>query len=239
MARLFGRKKKSQDDQGDLSGRLVTLLDPLGVAAEAYRTLRTNIFYSVADTPPKVIVMTSPGPQEGKSTTCANLGVVLAQADQSTLIVDCDLRKPVVHRVFGTRNVYGLMNVLAGERDLESVWQQPVENLKILTVGPIPLNPAEVLSSKRFAEFLDQVRKRFDYVLVDAPPVQLVSDPTIIATQGDAVLLVLDAQNTRKGAVRQAVRSMEAVGAHVLGTVMNNVRTSKSGYYGYGYGQKY
>ncbi|MDQ3636625.1 MAG: CpsD/CapB family tyrosine-protein kinase [Actinomycetota bacterium] len=239
MARLFGRKKKSQDDQGDLSERLVTLLDPLGVAAEAYRTLRTNIFYSVADTPPKVIVMTSPGPQEGKSTTCANLGVVLAQADQSTLIVDCDLRKPVVHRVFGTRNVYGLMNVLAGERDLESVWQQPVENLKILTVGPIPLNPAEVLSSKRFAEFLDQVRKRFDYVLVDAPPVQLVSDPTIIATQGDAVLLVLDAQNTRKGAVRQAVRSMEAVGAHVLGTVMNNVKSSKAGYYGYGYGQKY
>jgi receptor protein-tyrosine kinase len=239
VARLFGRKKKDLGAQDDLSGRLVTILDPSGIAAEAYRTLRTNIFYSVADTPPKVIVMTSPGPQEGKSTTCANLGVVLAQADKGTLIVDCDLRKPVVHRVFGLRNVHGLMNVLTGERDLESVWQEPIKDLKVLTVGPMPLNPAEVLSSQRFAEFLENVRERFDYVLVDAPPVQLVSDPTIIATQGDAVLLVLDAQNTRKGAVRQAVRSMEAVGANVLGTVMNNVKLSRAGYYGYGYGQKY
>lgn len=97
----------------DLSGRLVTLIGPTSVAAEAYRTLRANLLYALVDNPPKVIVMTSPGPQEGKSTTCANLGVVLAQADKRTLIIDCDLRKPVVHKVFGMRNIHGVVDVLA------------------------------------------------------------------------------------------------------------------------------
>jgi receptor protein-tyrosine kinase len=230
VARLLHRSRK-EEDLGDLSGRLVTVQDPTAAASEAYRTLRTNLFYSVADTPPKVIVLTSPGPQEGKSTTCANLGVVLAQADQNTLIVDCDLRKPVVHKVFGLRNLSGLMNVLAEGYELQKVWQEPLENLKVLPVGPVPLNPAEVLSSRRFAEFLGEMRRKFDYVLIDAPPAQLVSDPAILGSQGDAVLLVLDAQNTRKGAVRRVMRDLEAVGASVLGTVMNNTKTSGGGYY--------
>lgn len=224
-------RRRQKEDSGDLSGRLTTVLDPSGLASEAYRTLRTNLFYSLADTPPEVIVLTSPGPQEGKSTTCANLGVVLAQADKSTLVVDCDLRKPVIHKIFGLRNVHGLTNTLAGERNLEDVWHEPLKDLKVVTVGPVPINPAEVLSSRRFAEFLERVRQEFDYVLVDAPPTQLVSDAAVLATQGDGVLLVLDAQKTRKGAVRQAIRSLEAVGAKILGTVMNNVRSARGGYY--------
>lgn len=227
---------KSQGRSNDLSGRLVTLTDPMSVASEAYRTLRANLLYALVDNPPKVIVLTSPGPQEGKSTTCANLGIVLAQADKRTLIVDCDLRKPVVHRVFGMRNIRGVVDVLVGQRKVQEVWQEPLQGLKVVPVGPLPPNPAELLSSRRFAEFLAGVRDQFDYVLIDAPPVGLVSDPAILATQGDGVFLVLDSQKTRKTALREAMRSLEAVGANVLGTVMNNMKKGKGGYYGYKYG---
>lgn len=230
------RRARQEGEANDLTGRLVTTFDPTGAASEAYRSLRTNLLYSFVDNPPKVIVMTSPGPQEGKSTTCANLGVVLAQAGKSTLMVDCDLRKPVVHKLFGMRNIYGIVDLLVGEYRLQEVWHEPVPGLKVVCVGPIPPNPAELLGSKRLSEFLVNVREEFDYVLVDAPPVGLVSDPAILATQGDGVLLVLDAQNTRKGALRQSVRSLETVGANILGTVMNNVKASKGrSYYYYGY----
>jgi receptor protein-tyrosine kinase len=219
----------------ELASRLVTVLDSTSAASEAYRTLRTNLLYSLVDPPPKVIVLTSPGPGEGKSTTCANLGVALAQAGKDVLIVDCDFRKPVMHKFFGARNLQGVVDVLAGERNLQEVWRQQVEGLKVLPVGTIPPNPAEVLGTQRFTNFLAGVRAEFDYVLVDAPPVGLVSDPAILATQGDGVLLVLDAQNTSKGSVRQAMRSLETVGARVLGTVMNNVKAPRDGYYHYGY----
>lgn len=233
---MFRSRKPRKDiiEVGDLSGSLVTLLEPASAASEAYRTLRTNLLYSVVDFPPKVIVMTSPEPREGKSTTCANLAVVLAQADTKTLLVDCDLRKPVMHKVFRLRNVHGIVSVLVGERSLEEVWHEPLDGLNVVTTGPIPPNPAELLGSRRFTEFLDNARKSFDYVLLDAPPVQLVSDPAILATQGDGVLLVIDSQNTSRGSVRQAVHSLETVGTVVLGTVVNNLKASKSTDYYYG-----
>jgi receptor protein-tyrosine kinase len=213
----------------DLSDRLVTMLDPTSVASEAYRTLRTNLLYSFLDAPPKVIVLTSASPKEGKSTTCANLGVVLAQAGKRTLILDCDLRKPVIHKIFAVRNIHGLIDVLMGERRVQEVWHQPMPQLNVVTAGRAPINPAEVLGSRRFAAFLTEVREEFDHVLIDASPVGLVSDPSILATQGDGVLLVLDAQNTRKASLRKSMRSLETVGANILGTVMNNVTVSKRG----------
>jgi len=185
----------------------------------------------------KAIVVTSPGQAEGKSTTCANLGVVLAQAAKNTLVIDCDLRKPVIHKIFGLRNTKGMMSVLAEGYSLQEVRAEPEEGLTVLPVGPVPLNPAEVLSSQRFSEFLASVREEFDYVLIDASPIGLVSDPAIIATQGDGVLLVLDAQKTRKGAIRQARRTLDAVGANVLGIVVNNINVDEESYY-YGYGYK-
>jgi receptor protein-tyrosine kinase len=228
MARLLGRATRRQAQSEDSSDWLVTISDPAGAASEAYRSLRTNLFYSIADDPPnKVILLAGPSSRTGKSITCANLGVVLAQADRSTLIVDCDLRKPVLHKIFGLGNAYGLMNVLAGERNPEGVWQEPVEGLRVLTAGPLPPHPAEVLTSQPFARFLEHIRPQFDYVLLDAPPTQLVSDPTILAPQVDGVLLLFDAQSTRKGSVRQATHGLEAVGANVLGTVMTNVHSAR------------
>jgi capsular exopolysaccharide synthesis family protein len=236
-----GRRQAGKEAETDeLAGRLVTALDPTSAAAEAYRTLRTNLLYGAfLDEPAKVIVLTSPGPGEGKSTTCANLGVVLAQAGKNTLILDCDFRKPVMHRFFGLRNLHGIVDVVVGERSLQESWKEPVEGLKVVPVGTVPPNPTELLGSRRFSELLASFREEFNYVLVDAAPVGLVSDPAILAAQGDGVLLVSDAQNTRKGSMRQAVRSLGAVGANVLGTVMNNVKASEGGYdYLYGYPYK-
>jgi capsular exopolysaccharide synthesis family protein len=225
------RQVREKADTDELAGHLVSVLDPMSAATEAYRSLRTNLLYAaVLDERPKVIVLTSPGQGEGKSTTCANLGVVLAQAGKEVLIVDCDFRKPVMHRFFGLRNLYGIVEVLIGERQLQEVWKQPMERLHVINVGRIPPNPTELLSTRRFAEFLASFREKFDYVLVDAPPIGLVSDAAILATQGDGILFVADAQNTRKGSVRQAIRSLKAVGANVLGTVMNNVKIVKSSY---------
>jgi receptor protein-tyrosine kinase len=235
------RRAGREAETDELAGRLVTALDPTSAAAEAYRTLRTNLLYGAfLDEPAKVIVLTSPGPGEGKSTTCANLGVVLAQAGKNTLILDCDFRKPVIHRFFDFRNIRGVVDALAGERKLQENWKEPMEGLKVVPVGPVPPNPTELLGTRRFSELLASLREEFDYVLVDAPPVGMVSDPAILATQGDGVLLVSDAQNTRKGSVRQSMRSLEAVGARVLGTVMNNVKVSSSEYfyYDYAYGQR-
>ncbi len=224
MAWLRRRPKTKQEERSEaLPEMLVTVTEPTSVASEAYRTLRTNLIYSGADNPPKLILITGPSLQTGKSTTCANLGVVMAQADKSILIVDCDLRKPALHNVFGVRNTYGLMNVIAHQGEPQEFWHEPLKGLHVLTAGPLPPNPTEVLSSQLVAEFLKQARREFDYVLLDTPPTQLVSDPIILASQADGTLLVFDAQRTRKGSVRQAMQSLQTVGARVLGTVMTNV----------------
>ena len=224
----------SNDNNGyhetELSDSLVAAVDPSSVAAEAYRTLRTNLFYALVDNPPKVIALTSPEPREGKSTTCANLGIMLAQAGKSTLVLDCDLRRPQVHKLFGVRNLRGMSEVLTGHKSLEEAWQEPLPHLKVLTAGLVPPNPAELLGSRRFTELVQQAREQFDYVLIDAPPVEVISDPLILATQSDGVLLVMDAQNTRKVSLRRSMRSLEGVEASVFGTVMNNVDMSKREY---------
>lgn len=226
-----GPATEGKQEQDNFSNSLSTILDPLGNAAESYRTLRTNLFYALVDNPPRVIVVTSSGPGEGKSTTCTNLGVVLAQAGKNTVILDCDLRRPQVHNIFGLRNLRGVTDVLTGEADLSTVFQEPLTGLKVATAGSLPPNPTELVGSSRFAEVVGQARKTFDYVLIDAPPVETVSDPSVIAVQADGAFLVLDAQNTRKGALRRSVRSLKTVGVNVLGTVMNNVDGSEGGYY--------
>jgi capsular exopolysaccharide synthesis family protein len=228
------RRRRPGDNKGggnELSDSLVTIRDPAGPSAEAYRSLRTSILYAFVDSSPRVIVITSPDRGEGKTTICANLGAALSQANDNTLIVDCDLRLPAMHKVFALPNLYGLVNVLVGEYDLQEACREPLPGLKVLTAGPIPPTPAELLSSERFAKFIDRARHQFEYVLIDVSPVRLVSDPVIVARHGDGALLVLDAQSTRKGSVRQSVRRLEAVGATVFGTVMNRSRVPALNYY--------
>ena len=221
----------------DLSGRLVTVEDPAGIASESYRALRTRLFHILPDLQPKVIMLTSASPKEGKSTTCANLGVALAQADRSTLLMDCDLRNPVLHKIFALRNFRGLVDVLVGAYDLQAVLQEPFPNLQVATAGPVPHNPSELLSSERFAELVNQVRQRFDYLLIDSSHVLMdpsslgaLADPVILATQVDKVLLVLNAQSTNKETLQRAVHTLETGGANILGTIVNNVKVSTRGY---------
>jgi len=236
MTRL--RKKAgsmASGKHGSLSDTLVTVVDPTAPASEAYRMMRTNLFYASVDNPPKVVALTSAGPGEGKSTTAANLGVTLSEAGKNTLVVDCDLRKPMLHHYFETRNMTGLVDILTTERRPQEVWHEPMLKLRLITAGPPPLNPAELLSSRRFAEFLKQVRGQFDYVLVDTPPVTMVTDSAVVGALADGVLLVLDAQGTRKNSLRRAMRDLEGVGARVLGTILNNVAVSRGDYATYGY----
>jgi len=230
--RLKDRSRREEEANGHVSGHLVTVASPDNVASEAYRTLRTNLLHALEDGPSKVILVTSPGPMEGKSITCANLGVVLAQADKTALILDCDLRQPTLHKIFGLRNLRGVVDLLRGEHELQEVWQEsPLLGMKIVTAGPIPPDPAELMYSRRFAQLLAQARQEFDYVLLDSPPTQLGSDPLLLAAQGDGVLLVIDLQNTRKESVRHSMRSLETAGANLLGTVMNNVELPRGGYF--------
>lgn len=221
MARFWSRRQAQKDEVDTLSEQLVTVLDPAAVASEAYRSLRTTLLYAVANTPPTVILITSPGLMDGKSTTCANLAVVLAQADKETLVIDGDLHRPSLHKVFGVPNVNGMVDVLSGEYDLSEVCTEPFPGLKVLSTGPIPPNPAELLISGRLAPLIRQARQLFDYVLIDSPPTEFVSDPMIIATQADAVMLVLNSEETSKASMHRAVHDLEAVGANVVGTVIN------------------
>jgi capsular exopolysaccharide synthesis family protein len=210
---------------------LVTVLDPASIASEAYRTLRTNLLYAAVDAPPKVILLTSPGSAEGKSITCANLGVVLAQAGKETLVLDGDLREPSMHKIFGIRDPNGLVTVLSGEHDLSEVWKEPLPGLKVVAAGLMPPNPTELLSSDRFANVITKARQSFHYVLIDSPPTELVSDPVIIATRSDAALLVVDSKGTSRRSLRKAMHSLKAVGINILGTVMNKVDEGAIGRY--------
>ena len=224
-----GRAQRATKGSGGPSRGLVTVLEPAGAASEAYRTLGANLLHGPVDKPPKVVVVTSLGLVEGKSATCANLGVVLAQADQSTLIMDCNLHEPTMAGFFGLPNFFGVANVLTGERDLPQVWQEQLPGLKVATAGPLPPKPpAELLGSGRFAELVGRVRQEFDYVLIDSPPMGQVSDPLLLATRGDGVLLVLEAKKTRKRPLLESQRSLEAVGANILGTVVTHLKDGQS-----------
>jgi len=157
----------------------------------------------------------------------------MAQAGKRTLVVDCDLRKSALHKIFGLRNTYGLMNVLAQEGEPQEFWHEPLKGLHVLTPGPLPPSPTEILSSRGVAGFLEQARREFDYVLLDTPPTTpLITDSVILAPQADGVILVVDVERTRKGSLRQAIQSLEMVGARFLGNVVTNaVAASRDSHY--------
>ena len=222
-----GAQEASQT--GDLGDLLVTRLQPSSAASAAYRSLRTNLFYSFAYGPLGVVVLTSPGAGEEKSTTCANLGVVLAQAKKNTLIVDCDFHNPTMHDFFGLSNDLGVADVMEGRNAAQEVWQETPEGLKVIPTGSVKPDPAGHLVHGRFADFLEEARKEFDHVLVDAPPMGSGSDAAILLSlQSDGVLLVLDSRKTRKESVRRSMHAFRTVGATVLGTVMTNASHSNS-----------
>ncbi|MBI4494677.1 MAG: polysaccharide biosynthesis tyrosine autokinase [Chloroflexi bacterium] len=199
---------------------------------EAYRVLRTNLQFTGLERPLRSILMTSAGPGEGKSTTAANLAAALAQAGFRTLLIDADLRRPSVHQLFELPNRSGLTTLLLQECAAEEYLQATtVPNLRVLPSGPIPPNPSELLASRRMSARLKEFAQLADYVILDSPPVLLVSDPLALASQVDGVLLVINARGARSGAVLRAREALEKVGAHLAGTILNRFQQKSRGYY--------
>ena len=230
--------------QQALEGRLVTRDDVGSPVSEAYRAFRTNITFLSIDQPPRVLVLTSPGPSEGKSTSVVNLAITLAQQNTNTLVVDCDLRRGIVHKVFGVEQAKpGLTNVLLREATLdEAVRTTDLGDggtLQLLPTGTLPPNPSELLGSKHMRDLLDHLRGRFEMILLDSPPLNLVTDAAVLGAEADGVILIARAGATDKGALRYAMDQLRAVKARVSGTVLNDLDYSgRARYYGsdYGYG---
>ena len=215
--------------------RLAALLYPRSGVAEAYRTLRTNIEFASLDEPIRTLLVTSSIPGEGKTTTAANLAVVFAQAGRRVLLVDADLRKPGVHLVFDLTNGHGLTTLLrSDEVRLDAIAQTTEqENLRILTTGPLPPNPAELLGSQRMRTVLDRLKTGEDLVIFDSPPLLAVADSAILSSFLDATLFVIDARRSRRRAVRQSREVLAKAGANVLGVVLNQTPGTNSAYGGY------
>lgn len=216
-------------------GRLVITHDPFSPLVEAYRLIRTNIQFAAVDEPIKSILVTSANPGEGKSLTASNLAVVMAQAGHKTIIVDSDLRIPILHKVFQVPNLNGLTDLLrSSQPELdESMQDTGIENLKIITCGPLPPNSSEMLGSQRMQELIQRLENTADIVIFDSPPVLAVTDASVLSQRVDGVVLVIKANQTRRDATRQAIKRLRQLGANVLGIVLNQVPGRGTGYHYY------
>ena len=220
------------------SRQLIAWLQSRSPESEAYRTLRTNIQFSSVDKPVKTLLVTSSSPGEGKSTTAANLAVVLAQTGQRVILVDTDLRRPVLHKVFDVPNNAGLTTaLLLNDASQISAQLQPteVDNLSALTCGPIPPNPSELLGSHRMTTLVETLAGLADIVIFDSPPVLAVTDAAVLARQVDGVLLVVDAGHTKEHALAAAASELEKTGGNVLGVALNRLDTRRGYNYYYYY----
>ncbi len=220
---------------GAPSNLLVTLTSPRSPAAEAYRTLRTNLQFSSLDRSVRLVLVTSAGPGEGKSTTLANLAVASAEAGLRVIAADTDLRRPRLHELFGLPQAPGFSNTVLQDPAAPLPLQDSVvPGLRVLTSGSLPPNPSELLSSQRGARVIAALAEQADLVLLDSPPVGPVADAAVLATRCDGVLLVLSAGKTSRDAAKRARAQLDRVGARILGVVLNNVRLDPSlaRYYG-------
>lgn len=207
--------------------RLVTLTDPRSPLAEAYRTLRTNVMLSGLDTPLSTLLVTSPSPEEGKSTTLANLAVTMAQGGRTTILVDCDLRRPHLHDIFGVPLQPGLSDAILNKVDEPVLIRTEVEGLSLLPAGDLPASPADLLGSRRMEALIAHLKSRADFVLFDAPPVIAVTDAALLASRLDGVLLVVSAGQTRREHALQAKALLEKINVRIVGTVLTNATVDR------------
>jgi protein-tyrosine kinase len=218
--------------------KLIVPKKPLSTIAEAYRVLRTNIRFSFVDRPMDALMVTSPGPGEGKSVTLANLAAVMAQSGLQVIAVDSDLRRPVLHKIFGVSNTEGLSDaVLNPDTEPADYLQETgIENLRLLPSGPLPPNPAELLGSDRMSAVLAALKAESDLLLFDSPPTLVVTDAAVLAAQIDGgLLLVVDAGRSRRGMVKRAAEELRRVRANLLGVIVNRLSVRGGGQYYYQY----
>ena len=213
--------------------KLITVAKPRMSVSEAFRSLRTNLQFSGIDTPLKSVLVTSPSPSEGKSSVVANLATVIAQSEKEVVLVDGDLRRPTLHKVFKLSNRIGLSDYFIREPEKMSgvVKKTKVNGLNIISSGSLPPNPSELLGSTKMHDVLGLLEKHFDMVLLDSPPLLAVTDALILAKSVDGVLLVVDPKKTKRGAIRQAIEQLQRLDARLLGVILNNIKIKRSSYY--------
>ncbi|MFE0562550.1 CpsD/CapB family tyrosine-protein kinase [Priestia megaterium] len=232
----MARKSKAQknDKMLTLKRRLLAHNSPKDPVAEQYRTLRTNIQFSNVDQDIKTIVLTSSGAEEGKSTTSSNLATVYAQQGLKVLLIDADLRKPTGHYTFRLENHIGLTNVLTRQSTLaQAVQESEIPHLSVLTSGPIPPNPSELLASAQMAELLKEMKEQFDMIIFDTPPILAVADAQILANQVDGTILVVSSGKTEKDAALKSKELLINAQGKLLGVVLNNRKVEEGNYYYY------
>ena len=216
-----------------IGNMLIVESRPKSAEAEAYKTLRTNVQYSSISKKIKTLLVTSADSKDGKSTVCSNLGVTFSQNGQSVIILDCDFRKPSIHKFFNISNSAGITDILLGEEKLEETIQHYNSNTDILTAGNIPPNPSEILGSQSMINLLSFLSERYDIVIIDSPPVGVVTDAQIISASVDGTLVVIRAEETKAKRVTEAVNLLKKVDANIIGMVLNEAQTINKSYSDY------
>jgi tyrosine-protein kinase Etk/Wzc len=239
----FHSKNGNNWEAEDITNRLITHLRPKSPISEAYRGLRTQIQYSKTEEPARTILVSSPGPGEGKSTSVTNLAIALAQMGSKTALVDADLRRPVLHGLFGLKRETGLTNYMVGNATLSDIIKPTqVDNLYLITTGILPPNPSEMLGSARMQELVQKLKQEFDHVLLDSPPIIAVTDALVLAPWVDGIILVLRSGKTDRDAALRAFELVQNVNGRMLGTLLNDISSSSmygSYYYYYYYHYSY
>lgn len=233
-ARAKRRKRPASKDAPTGSARdVMAHTQPMSSIAESCRTLRTNLMFMSGDEPLRTLAVTSAGPREGKTTVAANLAISIAQSGKRVLVIDTDMRRPRMHHAFGVRNNVGLTSVLVGEATLAQASRPSgIPNVTVMTCGPIPPNPAELLHRERFQTLIDEAEKAFDFVIFDSPPLGAVTDAAVLGPQVDGMMLVLRANATTRDALASVLRQVNDVGANLVGAVLNGVDPNMRRYEG-------
>ena len=215
-----------------LGRKLIAFINPTSMISEQYRTVRTNIKFTMPDLDVKTILFTSASSGEGKSTTAANVGIVFAQEGKKVLLIDSDMRKPSMHYTFQTTNSPGLSNILSKQWSVADVIQKTfIEGLDIIPCGQIPSNPAELLGSSMLDSLINAMKVKYDVIIIDAPPVLTVADAQILANKCDGTILVVSTKKTKKESIIRAIEVLHSSKAKILGTVLNNYKIKSDGNY--------
>jgi polysaccharide biosynthesis transport protein len=228
----YSDRKKQQAEDKIKTVELVNLKDPESTFAEHYRNIRTSLLLSAPDQPPKIMVITSALPQEGKTVTIVNLAVAFTQLGKKVLIIDCDLRRPRVHKIFSIKNLAGISSFLVGRSRIEDViYRYPNEpNLHVIPSGPIPPNPVELIISKGMGELMAKLRQHYDFIFIDSPPLMGISDAILLGEYADGLLLVAWGGKTPRKVIEKAKTEIEKYNVKLFGLILNNVNLRRFSY---------